>query len=255
MAGAARRHRPAGPRRRPHQRPCRHRTRRRRLRDCADRGVAVHLVRPSPGRDADAVKAFTKVVEGTRGITVHRRRFGVRLVVRDDTLQLGSSPRWGGPPPAPRAPALPVSSGYGCTAPGLSTELLSRLGVEQEPHRASPQQESGRPVTPVTDGATAAYGALVTVRQADAEGRYSEALTGILRDLDDPWRVLEVWEERRVSATDLCRGAATLLRLGERVPPVHRRRWCRWLVADAGEGMPFSRPRWSGACCPTTASR
>ncbi|MCZ0987832.1 hypothetical protein O1M54_23040 [Streptomyces diastatochromogenes] len=47
VAGAARRHRQARPRRRPDQRPRRHRTGRRRPAECADRGVAVHLVQPS----------------------------------------------------------------------------------------------------------------------------------------------------------------------------------------------------------------
>ena len=202
------------------------------LRECADKGVAVHLVQPSPGRDADAVKGFTKVVEETRGITVHRRRSGVRLVVRDDTLQLGSFAPLGRT--SARADGTGIASQLGVRVHGsrFVTELLSRLGIEQDPQSAPPRKP-GPPATPVTDGATAAYGALVTARQADAEGRYGEALTAMLRDLDDPWRVLEIWEERDVSATDLRRGAATLLRLGDRVPSAHRRRWSRWLIADA----------------------
>ncbi|MFC8937400.1 hypothetical protein ACFT1B_04570 [Streptomyces griseoincarnatus] len=202
------------------------------LRECAEKGVAVHLVQPSPSRDADAVKAFTKVVEGTPGITVHRRRSGVRLVARDDTLQLGSFAPLGRT--SARGEGTGIASQIGVRVHGSRTvtELLSRLGIEPDSQLTSPQ-ESALPVTPTTSGATAAYGALVTARQARAEGRYGEALAAILRDLDDPWRVLELWEERDVSATDLRRGAATLLRLGDRVPSAHRRRWCRWLVADA----------------------
>ncbi|GAA3501623.1 hypothetical protein GCM10019016_087300 [Streptomyces prasinosporus] len=202
------------------------------LRERAEKGVEVHLVQPSPSRDADAVKAFTKVVEGTPGITVHRRRSGVRLVARDDTLQLGSFAPLGRT--SARAEGTGTASQLGVQVHGsrIVTELLSRLGIEPDPRSASPL-ESEQPVTPATSGATAAYGALVTARQADAEGRYGEALGAILRDLDDPWRVLELWEERDVSTADLRRGAATLLRLGDRVPSAHRRRWCRWLVADA----------------------
>ncbi|OXY97537.1 hypothetical protein [Streptomyces diastatochromogenes] len=225
------------------------------LRECADRGVAVHLVQPSPGRDADAVKPFTKVVEGTRGITVHRRRSGVRLVARDDTLQLGSFAPLGRS--TARVEGTGSASQLGVRVHGsrFVTDLLSRLGVEQDPYPAPRDQESAPPAPPVTDGATAAYGALVTARQADAEGGYGEALTEILRDLDDPWRVLEVWQERKVSATDLRRAAATLLRLGDRVPSAHRRRWCRWLVADAWSRHAYFEAALVGRLLPDSGER
>ncbi|MFJ9869980.1 hypothetical protein [Streptomyces sp. NPDC101165] len=225
------------------------------LRECADRGVAVHLVQPSPGRDADAVKAFTKVVEGTRGITVHRRRSGVRLVARDDTLQLGSFAPLGRVSPRAEGTGTPSQLGVRVHGSRLVTDLLSRLGVEQDPDPAPRQQEPDAPAAPVTDGATAAYGALVTARQADAEGRYGEALTDILRDLDDPWRVLEVWEERKVSATDLRRAAATLLRLGDRVPAADRRRWSRWLVRDAWSRSAFFEAALVGRLLPNNGER
>ncbi|MCF4136614.1 hypothetical protein L1856_06590 [Streptomyces sp. Tue 6430] len=225
------------------------------LRDCAERGVSVRLVQPSPGRDADAVKAFTKVVEQTRRITVHRWRSGVRLVVRDDSLQLGSFAPLGRT--SVRAEGTGTASQIGVRVHGARsvTELLSRLGVEDVPLVDPPQQEPGPSAATSTSGTTAAYGALVTARQADAEGRYGEALETILRDLDDPWRVLEVWEERDVSTVDLRRAAATLLRLGDRVPTVHRRRWSRWLVADAWRRHAFFEAALVGRLLPDNGER
>ncbi|MFJ9019173.1 hypothetical protein ACIRPU_04160 [Streptomyces sp. NPDC102259] len=200
------------------------------LRERAEHGVAVHLVQPTPARDSDAVKAFTKLIDGTQGVIVHRRRSGVRLVACDDTVQLGSFAPLGRT--STRAEGIGTASQLGVRVHGARfvTDLLCRLGVEQEPHVPGPDAPTD---PPVTDGATVAYGALVTARQAHGEGRHGEVLRTILRDLDDPWRVLEVWEQRNVSATDLRRGAATLLRFGDRVPSEHRERWCRWLVGDA----------------------
>ncbi|MCZ0987831.1 hypothetical protein O1M54_23035 [Streptomyces diastatochromogenes] len=95
----------------------------------------------------------------------------------------------------------------------------------------------------------------MTARQADAEGGYGEALTEILRDLDDPWRVLEVWQERKVSATDLRAPPPRLLRLGDRVPSAHRRRWCRWLVADAWSRHAYFEAALVGRLLPDSGER
>ncbi|MET8772239.1 hypothetical protein [Streptomyces sp. NPDC004658] len=203
------------------------------LRERAERGAAVHLVQPSPGRDADAVQAFTGVVEATPGITVHRRRPGVRVVVCDDTLQLGSFAPLGRNSARAEGTGTASQVGVRVYGAGFVADVLSRLGVAQDPEPEPAQGETGPPAARVTDGAIAAYGALEKARQAHAEGRYGEVMTELLGDLDDPWRVLEVWEEREVPVADLRRGAATLLRSTDRVPAEHRRRWARWLIRDA----------------------
>ncbi|WP_030463329.1 hypothetical protein [Kitasatospora sp. NRRL B-11411] len=203
------------------------------LRERAEHGVVVDLVQPSPSRDVDAVKPFTNVVETAQGITVHRRRTGVRLVVCDDTLQLGSFAPLGRSSARAEGTGTASQVGVRVYGAGFVTDVLSRLGVARNSVPVPSQRDAGEPVVRVTDGAIAAYGALEKARRARSEGRYGEVLTELLRGLDDPWRVLEVWEERDVSVGDLRRGAATLLRLGERVPAVHRHRWARWLVSDA----------------------
>lgn len=203
------------------------------LRQRAECGVAVHLVQPSPGRDADAVQSFTGVVESAPGITVHRRRTGVRVVACDDTLQLGSFAPLGRNAARPEGTGTASQVGVRVYGAGFVADVLSRLGVAQGPEPELERPETGPPASRVTDGAIAAYAALEKARAAHAEGRYGEVMREVLGELDDPWRVLEVWEEREVPVADLRRGAATLLRSADRVPAVHRRRWTRWLVRDA----------------------
>lgn len=203
------------------------------LRERAEGGVAVHLVQPSPGRDADAVQSFTGVVESTPGITVHRRRTGVRAVVCDDTLQLGSFAPLGRNSARAEGAGTASQVGVRVYGAGFVADVMSRLGIAQDPETEAARPAAGPLASRVTDGAIAAYAVLEKARQAHAEGRYGEVMTEALGKLDDPWRVLEVWEEREVPVADLRRGAATLLRFADRVPAAHRRRWARWLVGDA----------------------
>ncbi|MFE4661698.1 hypothetical protein ACFRFJ_34040 [Streptomyces hydrogenans] len=209
------------------------------LRERAEGGASVCLVQPSWGRDADGVQSFTGVVEAAPGITVHRRRTGIRVVVCDDTLQLGSFAPLGRSSARAEGTGTASQVGVRVYGAGFVTDVLSRLGVVQDPEPEPAHRETGSPASRVTDGAIAAYGALEKARQAHAEGRYGEVMTELLNNLDDPWRVLEVWEEREVAAADLRRGAATLLRSADRVPAVHRRRWARWLVRDAWRRRAF----------------
>ncbi|MEU4653328.1 hypothetical protein AB0G32_05175 [Streptomyces sp. NPDC023723] len=208
------------------------------MRERAESGVAVHLVQPSAGRDTE-VQSFTGVVESTPGITVHRRRTGIRAVVCDDTLQLGSFAPLGRNSVRAEGPSTASQVGVRVYGAGFVADVLSRLGVAQEPEHEPARRETGAPVSRVTDGAIAAYAALEKARAAHAEGRYGEVMTELLGDLDDPWRVLEVWEEREVPVADLRRGAAMLLRSADRVPAVHRLRWARWLVRDAWRRYAF----------------
>lgn len=199
----------------------------------AEAGAMVHLVHPA-SRDTDAAPAFARLATAPKpGVRVRRERAGARAFICDDTVVLGSYPPLvRGAQPGGRLGA-PSHLGVRIRGPHAAADFAEALGAAAEEEPLPDPLPSAAP----RGGATVAYGALVRARQ-DGGSRYPE-VDRIMRELRDPWVVLEVWRDRKVPDADLRRAAATLLRLGDRVPPEHRHRWIRWLVSDAWKRRAF----------------
>ncbi|WP_107424270.1 hypothetical protein [Kitasatospora albolonga] len=206
------------------------------LRTRAAEGARVHVAHPRL-HDTDAVKSFATLASSNRpGLVVRRTAAPARVVIADDTVQIGSfAPLGHTRSPAAGRPEAGGHLGIRVQSGAFATEVATLLGVAQTPDQAPPTGRPGPGLAPVaarTGAVTMACGALVRVRQAPGT-RYGEVLTEVMSALDDPWTLLEVWQDQGIPVTDIRRGAATLLRLGDRIPGAQRDRWAGWLVGDA----------------------
>ncbi|MFE7646613.1 hypothetical protein [Streptomyces phaeoluteigriseus] len=204
------------------------------LRERAAEGADVYVVHPRLP-DSDAVKSFAALAGSNRAnLVVRRTAAAARVVIADDTVQIGSFAPLGharvhveGRSETSGQLGIRVQSG------AFAADVASMLGMAQARAPRSAGTVSGPAGRPAGTGAVAAAcGALVRVRQAPRT-RYGEVLTEVMSGLDDPWRLLEVWQDQGVPASDIRRGAATLLRLRDLIPDTQRDRWAGWLVGDA----------------------
>ncbi|MCM2422856.1 hypothetical protein [Streptomyces sp. RKAG293] len=225
------------------------------LRERAAEGADVHVVHP-PIHDTDAVKSFATLAGSNRSnLVVRRTAAAARVVIADDTVQIGSFAPLGharvhveGRPESSGELGIRVQSG------AFAADIASILGMAPSRAPRSDGIGSGLERTGTGTGAVAAAcGALVRVRQAP-RNRYGEVLTEVMSGLAEPWTLLEVWQDQGIPASDLRRGAATLLRLRDRIPDTQRDRWAGWLVGDAWERHHFVEASLIGRLLPEVGS-
>ncbi|MGA5821814.1 hypothetical protein ACPC54_28595 [Kitasatospora sp. NPDC094028] len=238
----------------------------RRVRDVAAGGASVHLVHPQTHVSGKIGKAFAELLTAQEaGIHVQRRRAGVRAVLSDDSVLLGSfSPLSEGP----RGNAAGRVGQVGIHVRGVdfADAFAAALGIPAGPERPGvPAPRPGAPASPGRSRAarSVALPLLEQARRATGPNGFTSVIGERIGELDDPWAVLDSWESARVPAEELRRGVAIVLGRGddggcdhesdhksdhepepgpgpEPDPAVTpRERWTGWLVADAWRRRAF----------------
>jgi hypothetical protein len=202
-------------------------------------GTSVDLVvQSTAARTADGRRP-----ERQADIRLHQRRAAARLIIADDQALIGSfSPlgddgnRFGGANGRRQLGVLIRSR-------VVATELARSAPVEVP----SDGPEAGRDELPRTrSAATAALPLLVEARQERQQGRgFGSFVATRLAGLDQPWAVLDAWEEKKVPTEDLRPAVAALVRQSaprlRTAPDEHRHvlHWVTWLLTDAWQERRF----------------
>jgi len=202
-------------------------------------GTPVDLVLQSTAaRTADGHRR-----ERQAEIRLHQRRAAARLVIADDQALIGSfSPlgddgsRFGGVNGRSQLGLLIRSR-------PVATELARSAPVEVPSD--GPETDGDQPQR-TRSAATAALPLLVEARQERQHGRsFGSFVATRLAGLDQPWAVLDAWEDKKVPAEDLRPAAAALVR--QSAPMLrtalaehrHVLRWVTWLLTDAWQERRF----------------
>ncbi|KJS61498.1 hypothetical protein [Streptomyces rubellomurinus] len=186
----------------------------RRVRDVAAGGASVHLVHPQTHVSGKIGKAFAELLTAQEaGIHVQRRRAGVRAVLSDDSVLLGSfSPLSEGP----RGNAAGRVGQVGIHVRGVdfADAFAAALGIPPGPGRPGvPTPRPGAPAAPGRSRAarSVALPLLEQARRAAGRDGFASVIGERIGELDDPWAVLDRWENARVPAAELRRGVAVVL--------------------------------------------
>lgn len=175
-------------------------------------------------------------------ITLHQRRAAARLVIADDEALIGSfSPlgddgsRFGGVNGRRQLGVMIRSQ-------SIATELARSAPVEMA---ADDKETDGNQPRRTRSAVTAALPMLVEARRERQHGRFGSFVAARLAELDQPWVVLDAWEEKKVPTEDLRPAVAAFVRQVapslRAAPAEHRHvlRWVSWLLTDAWQGGRF----------------
>ncbi|MFG2121345.1 hypothetical protein [Streptomyces sp. NPDC048710] len=202
-----------------------------------DQGVAVQLIRPGTRgpENPTAQSALKDLVR--RGLRVRDERAGARAAVWDDEAVLGSMSLLSDRRRVERPSERTSHVGVHVRGAEAANRIAAELGVVAE-RSAEPQstvQPGGR-----LSGATAVALSLLVDAGAERGGvRYAETVAARLRQVDDLWGVLRVWEQKKVASKDLRPVVAAALIQERESRGEQWTRWAGWLVADAWERRAF----------------
>lgn len=201
------------------------------LRERAAAGAAIDLICPAAAPGVPASKALTELGEQpVSGIRLRLERKHMRIVVADDEVLAGSfSPLHDDGHHLLRRPDRKSQLGLRIRSATVAAEVAAALPVAAEP--AGRDQEDKPPRT--RRAATAALPLLVEARREHDRGHFGALVARRLRDLEDPWIVLDAWRDLPVPAAELRPAAAALLRQGTSRDLAAIAPWISWLLVDA----------------------
>jgi hypothetical protein len=200
-------------------------------------GLVDLVLQSTAARTADGPRR-----ERRDDIRVHQRRAAARLVIADDQALIGSF-----------SPLGDDGSRFGgANGRGQLGVLIHSWPVATELARSAPvevpsdgSETDGDLPQRTRSAVTAALPLLVEARQERKRGRFGSFVATRLAELDQPWAVLDAWNDKKVPAEDLRPAVAALIRqsaAGLRTAPAENQHvlpWISWLLTDAWRGRRF----------------
>lgn len=208
------------------------------IRDRRSAGVTVLLIHPQLPGNAAAENRFGTLGSGPDRIPVRRERAGARLLLSDDQLLIGSfSPLAGGHGRQDRVAHRRSHIGLHIQSEAVAVEVAGLLRAEVAPPSPIPDREEY--VSPAERPSAAALPLLFAARAASPGRLFAEQVVRGLRDVPDPWTVIDDWHRTEVSTPELRTAVAALLRADRQVDSASGMEWTRWLVHDAWHRRAF----------------
>ena len=209
--------------------------------------VSVLHERPADGpMDLVLQSTAAKVADGRKrerqaDLRLHQRHAAARLVIIDDQALIGSF-----------SPLGDDGSRLGVNGRRQLGVLIRGRWIATELARSAPvevpfdgKEADGDQPQRTRSAVTAALPLLVEARQERQHGRFGSFVATRLAQLDQPWAVLDAWNEKKVPPEDLRPAVAALVRQTapalRAAPAEHRHvlRWVTWLLTDAWQGGRF----------------
>lgn len=228
-------------------------------------GAAVLLVHPALSASSNAGRQLAGLEEGPGQVAVRLGRPGTRASVADDEILIGSfSPLAGTDSAGPGTRRSQL--GLHIQDKAFAAELARALGA------AAPADDPPGPAAAVRPPGQAgtAWPVLRKARAAPDGAGFGNCVAESLRDVAEPWRVLDIWNgavpadpawdsgtldgdppspRDRVPQREIRIAAAALLRTTARQAD-GAGKWARWMVADAWERRCFVEAAMLGRLLP-----
>ncbi|MCX4094962.1 hypothetical protein [Nocardia sp. alder85J] len=216
-------------------------------------GAAVLVVHPPlPRVGGDGGNEFVTLDTGPDKVAVRREAGGARLVVSDDQLLIGSFSLLAGG--HGRGARQRSHIGLHIRSEVVATELASLLRAEPAPPARSADGVTEYPPSAEYRSAVPAALPLLFAARAASPGRpFAEQVVQGLRDIADPWAVLDDWRRQQVSAAELRTAVAALLRADRHLGSESGRKWAEWLIHDAWQRRAFMAAAVIGGMLPAAA--
>lgn len=211
------------------------------LGDRAKTGAAVQLVYTAAPRGAETTEPFAGLATRSDDtVRILRRSTAARLVVADDETVIGSFSPLGDPSRDAAQPWRRSSQlGLRIRGAGFAGQIASAAGCPLLIERPETTTSTPPGTDPNRHGVYTARAILMDARQEKPGGRFGAVIADRLRLVEDPWRVLQIWQEIGVPADELRPAAAALVRDPASVPAPEHAIWVNWLIEDAWERRAF----------------
>jgi hypothetical protein len=214
-------------------------------------GAAVLLLHPALPANSSAGRHLADLEQGPDRVAARLGRPGCRVLISDDEVLIGS---------------FSVLAGTENAAPGLRRSQLG-LHIQDQPFAAelaralgasAPADEVPPPLVSPPAQAGTAWPVLRKARAAPTGAGFGDCVVESLRDVAEPWRVLDIWngsvdaeaawdsaadgddpgQANRVPDREIRTAAAALFKT-EAGKADGAEKWARWMVADAWQRRCF----------------
>ncbi|HEV7652725.1 MAG TPA: hypothetical protein VGP26_31605 [Actinophytocola sp.] len=207
------------------------------IRERRQDGAVVRLVHPAPRRTGNEPAPFAELGSGRGRVSVRLGAANGRVVVADDEVLVGSFSALGSRDDRLRAAANRRSQvGLHIMGEAIAAGIMAVNGVSTE-QQAQPVRST--PAVRTKVAGTAALPLLIEAESAPSDAEFGKLVVRRLREVDEPWSVLDAWLMKAVPAQRLRVAAAAMLCAGVSADRAGELRWVRWLVRDAWERRAF----------------